>query len=72
MLLYPPSPCAWNSFNRSQFSIFIHEYIILPYSLTHTLSPHLPPIPTGANTQIGPILPFCSLFLEKDIFVCVR
>jgi hypothetical protein len=30
ILLYPPSPHSWNSFNRSHFSIFIHEYITFP------------------------------------------
>jgi hypothetical protein len=28
ILLYPPSPYSWNSFNMSHFSIFIHEYMI--------------------------------------------
>jgi hypothetical protein len=35
----PLLPHSWNSFNRSHFSIFIHEYIIfLLYSPSYTLS----------------------------------
>jgi hypothetical protein len=31
---------SWNTFRRSHFSIFIHEYVIFPpYSPSHTLSP---------------------------------
>jgi hypothetical protein len=40
-----PFPYSWSSFNRSQFSIFIHEYIVFPpHSLSYTLSLH-PPLP---------------------------
>jgi hypothetical protein len=42
--LSPPPPHSWNSFNRSHFSIYRHEYIILsPYSPSCTILPHLPP-----------------------------
>jgi hypothetical protein len=62
-------PCSWNSFNRSHFSIFRHDYKISPpYSPSHTLSLYLPP-PTGANPQTGPVLPSCSTFLRRDVFV---
>jgi hypothetical protein len=44
MLLYSPLHHYWNSFNRSQFSIFIHEYIIFPlHSPSYTLSLCPPP-----------------------------
>jgi hypothetical protein len=40
----PLFPHSWNNFNRSHFSIFIHDYIIfLPHSLFYTLSLYLPP-----------------------------
>jgi hypothetical protein len=44
ILPYPPSADSWNSFNRSHFSIFVYEYIIVPlYSVSFTLSLYLPP-----------------------------
>jgi hypothetical protein len=50
------SSLSWNSFNRSHFSILIHEYIVFP--------PHSPPVPflissppTGNNPQKGTALP---------------
>jgi hypothetical protein len=40
-------PChipAYNSFNRSHFSSYIHVYtVFVPYSTSHTLSSHPPP-----------------------------
>jgi hypothetical protein len=35
-----PLPHSSSSFNRSNFSIYIHVYIFLPYSLSYTLSLH--------------------------------
>jgi hypothetical protein len=45
ILLFPPSPHSWNSFNRSHSSIYIHVYTVFaPYSPSFTLSP--PPLPS--------------------------
>jgi hypothetical protein len=47
------SPPAWSSFNRYNFSIYIHLYIVFAlYSSSYTLSPHLLP---SYNPQIGPV-----------------
>jgi hypothetical protein len=45
ILLYTPSPHSWNSFSKSHFSIFIHEYIMFPpYSPSYILSLYSPPL----------------------------
>jgi hypothetical protein len=44
----------------TQYFHHIHPPTPFPYVL-------LPP--TGVNSQTGPVLPSCSLFLKKDIFV---
>jgi hypothetical protein len=57
-----------------QVSIFHFHTWVRNISTTftlYTLSSY-PPHPTGTNPQIGPVLPFCSLFLKKVIFVCLR
>jgi hypothetical protein len=60
-----PLPHSCNSFIRSHFSIFIPVYTVFaPYSPSYTLS--LYPLPcTRTNSQTGPVLPSCSLFLKK-------
>jgi hypothetical protein len=66
--LSSPYPHSWNSFNMSHFSTFIHnKYIVFPIPFPYILPP-----PTGTNPQIRTVLPSCSLFLKKDIFVCLR
>jgi hypothetical protein len=45
--------------------------IFLPYSPSYTFS-LCPPPSRGTNPQTGPVFPSCSLFLKKDIFVCLR
>jgi hypothetical protein len=53
----PPRHSPQKSLNRSHFSIFTREYIILlPYSPSYTLS-------TGTNPQTWPALPSCAPFL---------
>jgi hypothetical protein len=57
-----PFPPSWNSFNRSHFSIFIHEYILFPScSPSYTLSLHPPP-PTDANPGQNPACPLVLRF----------
>jgi hypothetical protein len=62
ILLYPPLPHSWNSFNMSYFSISCFHYIHPP-----TPFPYICPPPTGDNPRKVPVLSSCSLFLKKDI-----
>jgi hypothetical protein len=41
---------SWNSFNRSHFSIFIHEYIIFPPYSPPAPFPYILPPHTGVNS----------------------
>jgi hypothetical protein len=69
-----PLPHSWNSFNRSHFSIFIHENIIWPsHSSSHTLSLYPPPS-NWYQPQTGPVLPSCPpcSWGKKRHFVCSR
>jgi hypothetical protein len=67
------SPHSWNSFSRSHFSIFIHEYVIFPpHSPSYTLSlfPYIPP-PAGTNLPDGTCFTFLFFVFEKRDF-CLR
>jgi hypothetical protein len=44
-----PKPLFWNSFNRSHFSIFTHEYRIFPQHSPTTPFPYILPPSTVAN-----------------------
>jgi hypothetical protein len=72
--LSSPLPHSWNSFKRSQFSIFIDEYIIfLPYSPSYTL-PLYPPPPTctkppGKDLFYLSVLHFFSHFCLFEIAI---
>jgi hypothetical protein len=70
-ILLLPLSHSWNSFNRSHFSIFIHEYRIFPH--IHPLSPlpYILPLPTGIKPQTGPVLPSYPPLLKKRQF-CLR
>jgi hypothetical protein len=63
-------PHSWDSFNMSHSSIFIYyeHKILLLHLASFTLS-LCPPLPTGNNYQTGCVLPSCSLFLKKSIFL---
>jgi hypothetical protein len=61
---FSPLPHSWNTFNRSNFSIFIHVYIIyLLYSPYYTLSLYPPPSCWYQLTRQYlfhlPVLPLC-------------
>jgi hypothetical protein len=67
------SPYAWNSFNRSHFSIYIHVYTVFaPYSPSYILSPH----PLSSHWYQPPrqdlFCPPVLQFKKNDIFVCLR
>jgi hypothetical protein len=60
-------PHSWSSFNRYNFSIYIHVYTVLAlYSASYILPPHppLPLVPTH-SLQTEPVPPSCSLILKK-------
>jgi hypothetical protein len=59
---------SWKNFSRSHFFDF-HTWI-QNISIIFTLLHPFPP--TGTNSQMGAVLPSCSLFLKKDIFVCLN
>jgi hypothetical protein len=70
IILYCSHPHSWNSFDRSHFSIFIHEHIIFPlYSPSYTFCLQPPPTPcTRAYPHAGTVLHSYSLFLKKRYF----
>jgi hypothetical protein len=53
--------------NRSHFSIYI---TFPPYSASYML-PFYPPLPLVPNTQTGPILPSCSVFVKNKWHFCL-
>jgi hypothetical protein len=64
-----PLPYSWNSFNRSHFSIFIHDQILFPpYSPPSTISLYPPYTHTHTHcyqSQTGSDLCSCPPFLRK-------
>jgi hypothetical protein len=62
ILLYPPPPFL-EQCQQGSFFHFIHEYIIFHRIHPLTPFPYILPSPTDANSQTGPVLPSCSLFL---------
>jgi hypothetical protein len=72
ILLYSPSPYSWNSFSRSHFSIYRHEYTIFPlFSPSYTLS-LCPPPPTGTNSPDKTYFAFLFLyFCKKNSHFCM-
>jgi hypothetical protein len=70
--LSPPLPHSWISFNRSHFSILIHECIIFQlHSPSYTFSLYPPP-PTGINPRQDLFYLPVLLFWKNDIFVSLR
>jgi hypothetical protein len=61
-----PAPHSWYSFNRSRFSVFIHENIFLPYSPSYTLS--LYTVPAGTNPPERTCFTFLFSVFEKRHF----
>jgi hypothetical protein len=60
----PSLPHSWNSFHRSHFSIYAHVYTVFaPYSLSYTLSLHLPP----SHWYQTPVLLFSDFVKKKKI-----
>jgi hypothetical protein len=74
IILYCSHPHSWNSFDRSHFSIFIHEHIIFPlYSPSYTFCLQPPPTPALVPTPRQELFYIPILcFWKKDIFVCIR
>jgi hypothetical protein len=75
--LFPPPTYSWNSFNMSLFSFYIHVYTaFVLYSLSYTLSPHLPPSHwyhhslTGRTCSVSP--PVLQFVKEKKWHFCLR
>jgi hypothetical protein len=65
----PPIPGIVSAGLIFHFHIWVHN---IPTIFTsYTLSLYPPPL-TGANLKTRTVLPSCSLFLKKDIFVCLR
>jgi hypothetical protein len=62
ILLHPPPPFL-DSFTRSHFSIFIHEYIIFHHIHPPTPFPYILSPPTGTNPQTDLVLPSCKTLL---------
>jgi hypothetical protein len=66
-------PHSWNGFNRSHFSVFIHEYrIFLPYSCSYTLSLCPPPSYWNQSPRQDPFYLPGLHFWKRDSFVCLR
>jgi hypothetical protein len=73
ILLYPPYPHSWNSFNRSNLPIYLHVYRIFHH--THPQTPFLYIIPSPSGTHLPDRTCFVFLFYvfceEKMKFVFV-